>query len=251
MTTKQNTNIKDEIDFKNIEITYSKSRKIKGLIDVDHNGKITVKVPQGVSREQIDKTLEKNKKKLIQQYKNKKEMPIIDKTLETGETFTYLGKDYKLKLTDTDKKPLEFKNNTFYLSRNHNDKKQAFIDWYKQIAKKYLSEKIEHHRKKLGLPELKLKLGRGALRLGHAGKLVFKSSKQISGSSWITLNHITISWRIILAPEEVINYIIIHELSHFVSPGHSKEFWDTVSNLCPDYKEQEKWLKEKGHILNF
>jgi len=244
-------NIENEIDFKNPDIIYSNSRRVRGLIDIDHKGKITVTVPYGISQENIKKTLEENKKRLIEQYKKKKDMPIIDKTFETGENFYYLGKDYKLKLTDTDKKPLEFKNNTFYLSRNHNDKKQAFIDWYKQMAKKYLSEKIEHHRKKLGLPELKLKLGRGALRLGHAGKLVFKSSKQISGSSWITLNHITISWRIILAPEQVIDYIVIHELSHFVEPGHSKEFWNIISELCPDYKEQEKWLKEKAHILNF
>ncbi len=53
-------------------------------------------------------------------------------------------------------------------------------------------------------------------------------------------------WRLLLAPEPVARYLVAHELAHLTVPNHSKRFWARVAELCPDYAEQERWLKRYG-----
>ena len=51
---------------------------------------------------------------------------------------------------------------------------------------------------------------------------------------------------LMLAPEEVQDYVVFHELCHRKQMNHSKEFWSEVEKVCPDYKKQKKWLKDHG-----
>ena len=58
------------------------------------------------------------------------------------------------------------------------------------------------------------------------------------------------NWRLLFAPQEVLNYVIIHEMCHLVEMNHSKPFWDLVAKLCPEYKTAKLWLKENGSNLH-
>ena len=60
-------------------------------------------------------------------------------------------------------------------------------------------------------------------------------------------NKISYNWRIIMAPDQIIDYLIIHELSHIFEPNHSKSFWQYVGNYCEDFQTKRKWLRENGH----
>lgn len=51
---------------------------------------------------------------------------------------------------------------------------------------------------------------------------------------------------LVLMPDDVINYVVIHELAHRKELNHSKRFWAEVEKVMPDYKEKDKWLKENG-----
>lgn len=51
------------------------------------------------------------------------------------------------------------------------------------------------------------------------------------------------------APTEVLDYVIVHELCHLRHPNHSPAFWTEVAHWCPDYQQQEKWLKTEGRVL--
>ncbi len=62
-------------------------------------------------------------------------------------------------------------------------------------------------------------------------------------------NNINFTKKIAILPESVMNYIIVHELSHTIEKNHSRKFWTLVRNILPNYKQQQKWLKENGHIL--
>jgi hypothetical protein len=62
---------------------------------------------------------------------------------------------------------------------------------------------------------------------------------------------IRLSSRLLLAPPDVIDYVIIHELAHLVEFNHSNQFWKTVETAMPDYKEKEKWLKENNYSCNY
>ncbi|TET07215.1 MAG: M48 family peptidase [Candidatus Atribacteria bacterium] len=58
--------------------------------------------------------------------------------------------------------------------------------------------------------------------------------------------NIYFNWRTIMAPSNVIDYIVVHELCHLAYSNHSKKFWDKVESILPDYKERRKWLKKYG-----
>jgi hypothetical protein len=53
-------------------------------------------------------------------------------------------------------------------------------------------------------------------------------------------------WKCIMAPITVIDYIVVHELTHFIYPNHTDAFWNTVDKVLPDYMERKQWLRENG-----
>ena len=57
-------------------------------------------------------------------------------------------------------------------------------------------------------------------------------------------------WKIIMAPDDIIDYLVVHELCHRLHMDHSKEFWESVERIIPDYKTKERWLKENGTRLD-
>ena len=78
--------------------------------------------------------------------------------------------------------------------------------------------------------------------------VVIKDTKSRWGSC-SSLNNINYCWRLALAPQYVIDYIIAHEVSHLAHQDHSYAFWECVENLCPNYEEGQNWLKEHGKEL--
>lgn len=74
---------------------------------------------------------------------------------------------------------------------------------------------------------------------------------QSNWGSCSTKKNINLSSRLLLAPQEVLDYVIVHELAHLIEMNHSQKFWNIVKGVMPDYKEKEKWLKNHGHALLF
>jgi len=62
--------------------------------------------------------------------------------------------------------------------------------------------------------------------------------------------HICLNWRLVLMPEAVREYVLIHELMHLRRLDHSKAFWKLVAEACPGYQEARKWLRANGQLLN-
>ena len=79
-------------------------------------------------------------------------------------------------------------------------------------------------------------------------RLKYNSSNWGSCSSNKIIN---LSTRLLFAPKEVIDYVIIHELAHLIEANHSARFWKLVADVMPDYKEKEKWLKNNGKECDF
>lgn len=57
------------------------------------------------------------------------------------------------------------------------------------------------------------------------------------------------NWLIMMAPPDVVDYLIAHETSHLCHMDHSQRFWSTVAGLCPDYRQHRQWLRHHGHLL--
>lgn len=61
---------------------------------------------------------------------------------------------------------------------------------------------------------------------------------------------LSFNYRLIFAPPKVLDYVVVHELCHLTHMNHSKDFWNMVAQIMPEYKEHKSWLREHGHELN-
>jgi predicted metal-dependent hydrolase len=112
-----------------------------------------------------------------------------------------------------------------------------------------LEEKIALKRK--ALEHLRQRVAYYANLTGLTYKSVKINEAKTRWGSCSYTGAINFTWRLILAPERVIDYVVVHELMHLKQPNHSFRFWNEVKNLVPDYKQDEKWLKNNGHRLRF
>ena len=106
-------------------------------------------------------------------------------------------------------------------------------DWMKKRTLSILENVIESYSKTLQVHVKKIRLSNSYNYWGYCN----------------TAGVISINWRLIFAPLEVMRYIVAHELSHLIEFNHSDKFWHQVESLCPDYKKQIKWLKKNDNYL--
>lgn len=98
-----------------------------------------------------------------------------------------------------------------------------------------------------------------AARIAHLNAIHFRQSfRQLKlkylRSKWGSCSGNTIinlSTRLLFAPEEVQDYVMIHELAHLKEMNHSQKFWDLVAGAMPDFEEKENWLTQHGHSCDF
>ncbi len=151
-----------------------------------------------------------------------------------GECFWYLGEQYPLRISATGKYSLNFSNGEFVLAdRFRSRAKDRLLSWYKREAKKVLLERVEFFAQKHGLVYRLVRINAARTRWGSC-----------SGKG--SLNF---TFRLVMAPISVIDYVVAHELAHLAHPNHSQKFWQAVAVIYPNFERERRWLKENGHLL--
>lgn len=107
-------------------------------------------------------------------------------------------------------------------------------DWLIRSAKKDLEQRVAHHAGLLGVTYQRVSVRDQSSRWGSCS----------------TSGTLSFSWRLIMAPPEILNYVAAHEVAHLKEMNHSRSFWSIVARLCPEYKDAETWLTEKGPELH-
>ncbi len=113
----------------------------------------------------------------------------------------------------------------------------------------FLSRRVRDHIRREAAGRL-LELSRQKAELigCRVNRVLIKDTKSRWGSC-SGLNNINYSWRISLAPMQVIDYLVAHEVSHLRHRDHSKAFWACVKTLCPEAEAGRRWLKQNGGLL--
>lgn len=97
---------------------------------------------------------------------------------------------------------------------------------------------------------------RRVMELNHLffRKEIKSVSLKYNTSNWgscSNVGNINLSTCLLFAPDDVVDYVIIHELAHLLEMNHSPRFWKHVADAMPDYKEKQRWLKQNWHACNF
>ena len=150
----------------------------------------------------------------------------------------YLGEEYALtRIIDPETGPaITFFTDRFYITVPDNSSEkmlQLLEKWYRNQAREYITGRVKHFSQKLKL---------------NCNRICIKGQKTRWGSC-SSLKNLNFNWLLIMAPAAVIDYVVIHELSHLVEMNHSRKFWQLVESHCPDYQQHRKWLREKGPRL--
>jgi predicted metal-dependent hydrolase len=103
----------------------------------------------------------------------------------------------------------------------------VFEAWYRRQARLVLAERVAAYAWQTGLQPKKLRIGAARTRWGSC------SSK----------GTLSFTWRLVMAPQQVVDYVVVHELCHLQVKNHSRDFWARVKAILPDYKQQVGWLK--------
>lgn len=205
------------------EVQYGKRKKL--AIQIDAIGRVIVKAPKHTPEEIIINAIRQNEKwiqgKLEEVSKVREHLEI--RSYDPQGKFLYLGKEYFLhELIDT--KGLE-----------EEALKVNLRKFYMASCKKIISERIQIYQQQLGVKPKVIEFGEYKSQWGSCN-----SNKRIA-----------FNYKLIMAPVEVIDYVIVHELCHLIHMNHDRSFWRRVGSILPDYKERQQFLAMNGRYMTF
>jgi predicted metal-dependent hydrolase len=154
------------------------------------------------------------------------------RTLDSGSTVPYLDRQLTLAIERVDRPigVVELRGDTLRVecADPARDVIPLLGTWYRREAAKRLGQRAEELARHMGVRYSRITV--------RAQKTLWASC---SGRGTLSLN-----WRLMLAPQRIVDYVLIHELSHLQEPNHSQRFWRIVAEHCPDWWERRRWLAE-------
>lgn len=222
---------KQIINIDDIEVEVRFCRRSR-YIKLRAASKIELVIPANVSLQRAQEFLFSKKLWVKTQY-----LKLKAKQPEEYKKICIFGDEYQIITQNNEiNEPIKLAENILYISKVIPEEKIALTIriWLKKIFKSKIQALVKNYADQLGV---------------HYTKLVVKDTKSRWGSC-SSSGTISLSWRLILAPKPVLDYVIIHELCHLKEMNHSAKFWLLVRNMMPNYIEPRSWLKQNGKFLH-
>ena len=223
---------------KDISFNIKKSKRKTLSIYIERDGTVTVIAPGNSTDKEIEEVI---KKKEYQIYKSLAEWELtnstkIEREFVNGQSFLYLGRNYRLEIVkEEQKKPLILKNGYFLLRKKDESKaKKLFIEFYKEKGLQKIVERVERYQKRINVNPKQI-------------RIMELKNRWASCSEKGNLNF---HWKCIMAPSDVLSYIVAHELAHLVYKNHTKAFWNEIDKVIPDFQRYIEWLRINGAAMD-
>jgi predicted metal-dependent hydrolase len=195
---------------------------------------LVVTAPKRATKSRLDELVHRKGAWILQRLKHQRDLPAPIPTREfvNGETYAYLGRQYRLKVVEKrDGDSVSLHGAYLELSTKHRvGARTAIVAWYRAKAASYLPRRAATWAPKLGLDVPRIHISEPQQRWGSAGK---------DGV-------LRINWRILQAPTALVDYVIVHELTHLIHENHGRDFWATLGRVMPDYEERKRRLRALG-----
>ncbi|MDP8266166.1 MAG: SprT family zinc-dependent metalloprotease [Candidatus Aceula meridiana] len=231
------------------EISYlliRSARRFTIAIEIDQDLKVKVFAPKSLREKEIADFIRQKARWIFDKIKGfeKRFFTRGKRSYRNGAEFLFLGERYSLRYAPSDGKRLKISLTDKYLEVGipfdmpahavEPSVQKALIVWYRKQAKEILAGRIFPLARFLGV---------------DPSKVTVRSQKKIWGSCHYHSQSVHLNWKMVMAPQAVIDYIIIHELTHLKVPNHSKRFWQKIKKVCPDYSSCESWLDRYGGLM--
>lgn len=230
------------IDIGNVdlEIQIERTNRKRTIALQVKNNKLIIKTPRSVSKKTLVDLI-KRKQHWINQRAilNFEEQNLKNREFIDNDKFYFRGDEYRLSLILGRKEAVKIEGGLLVVSYvddksiGRENIKRLLEDWYLKESIKILKARTEELAQQM--------------RVQPYG-ITVKNYKSKWGSCTAN-NKISYNWRIIMAPDCIVDYLIIHELCHIIEHNHSKNFWNYVGTYCEDFQKKRKWLRENGHML--
>lgn len=218
----------------------SHKRKRTISLTVKRSGHVFVRFPHETDLKEVEEFVSSKKAWILQKLEAAKQrgMGYQSTGFFDGKKIPFLGEHFHLRLSETQNagrtKNLSFTGDEFILPEKlKGTGKNLLVSWYKKAAMDILAKTVERYRHIVNA-------------CPSAVKVSFARKRWGSCSAQNTLNF---SWRIAMLPQEIIDYIVVHELAHLKQKNHGPLFWKTVGRAINDYKIRNEWLKDNS--LNY
>ncbi len=200
-------------------------------LHIDEEGLLVVRAPLKAPDRLIREFIQKNEawiEKTSERVKARRQERAPRQFVE-GELFPYLGNDYPLHIAEDMFGKFLFEDQ-FILSAKHLRRApKLFERWYREEAFRVFTERCAEWAKLMGLKYQAIKLSSAKRRWGSCS----------------TRGSLCFNWKLVMAPLAIIDYVVVHELSHLKYHNHSEKFWELVEAFYPEHQAAKKWLKEK------
>ncbi|MBR3917952.1 MAG: M48 family metallopeptidase [Clostridia bacterium] len=151
-------------------------------------------------------------------------------TMSTGDVVPFVGEDYIVELCET--QDVAFDGKVIKLP-NSEHSKDVLTEYLKKQALFIISERVERYSKLMGVQANSIKITDAKHRWGSCSQN----------------NSLNFAWRLVMCPMSVIDYVVVHELSHIDYKNHSKQFWVRVRTVLPKFELEQNWLKANRKIM--
>ncbi len=158
--------------------------------------------------------------------------------LRLGDVVPYLGREVRIVSSNVEgsTESVELQGQTLMVRRKKeecSDLEPLLEHWYRGQAASLLERKACEFAKAFGV---------------RYSRFSIRGQK----TRWASCSHkgtLSFNWRLILAPEAVVDYVVIHEVAHLKEMNHTRGFWGLVAERCPSWREHKKWLDDHGTEL--
>jgi len=227
-------------------LEYCLTRKnVKNVnLRIKADGSILISANYTVSVDFIDNFVKQKQELIIRtldEYEERrKHLKISSRNYINGEIYEVLGRSLQLKVTETSKDEILSDESFIFLNVLDKDdfkrKEKLMNMWFKKYQFKIFTKICDETYKKFKIYDIPYPV------------LKIRDMTSRWGSCRPKKGIITLNSRLIEVPEKCIEYVVLHEFTHFIHPNHSKDFYDFVATLMPDWKERKKELDNRVWI---
>lgn len=236
-----------ETDNGPLDYLWKRSARRRTLaIAVDARAAVSVFSPWHVPEPQVRAFLEEKLEWVLKklQARQSRLAFLSGRRFEDGREFLFLGQRYVLRVREGDGKRgrVNFDGQGWSAvlpagvaaEGRARELRRKMVQWYRAQAEEILGARVFHYARVLGK---------------EPKRIAVRTQKRVWGNCDFRAQTIRLNWQIILAPIEVIDYVVVHELCHLFFPNHSKRFWKKVEEVLPDFKQRKAWLKDNAQEM--